>query len=168
MLVRQSSFGNLERAMEQMLRPSAAPSVGMDAYRRDTDVWVHVDLPGVEPASIEAAVDGDVLTISAERTSPGRAGDTVFLAERRSGSFVRKVRLGDGLDAGAIEADYHLGVLTLRIPVAEAEEPRRIDIQTGGALQALSSIEPVAGVEAGDDETATDPSAGAAEPPADA
>jgi HSP20 family protein len=35
---------------------------------------------------------------------------------------------GDTLDADHIAADYHAGVLTLRIPVAERAKPRKIEI----------------------------------------
>jgi HSP20 family protein len=50
------------------------------------------------------------------------------VAERPLGVFSRQLFLGDTLDTDSIEAHYDAGVLTLRIPVAEAAKPRRISI----------------------------------------
>ena len=105
----------------------------MDAYRRDSDVWVHIDLPGVRADSIDVNVERNVLTVSAERNWQREEGDRVYVAERTRGTYSRQVHLGDGLDADAIEADFHDGVLTLRIPIAERAQPRKITVNTDQA-----------------------------------
>jgi hypothetical protein len=43
-------------------------------------------------------------------------------------SYARQLVVGDGLSLEASAADYHDGVLTLTIPVAEQAKPRRIDV----------------------------------------
>jgi HSP20 family protein len=40
----------------------------------------------------------------------------------------RRVRLSDNLDAEAIEASHHDGVLEIRIPVREEARPRKITV----------------------------------------
>jgi HSP20 family protein len=105
----------------------------LDAYRRGEDVWVHVDLPGVSPDSLEINVERDVLTIEGQRRWTLQEGDRVYLNERPQGSYRRQVHLGDGLDAEKIEANFSDGVLTLRIPVAERAKPRKITITPGSA-----------------------------------
>ncbi len=67
----------------------------------------------------------------AERHSPAPEGAETVVAERPTGTFTRQLFLGDTLDTERIDATYDAGVLTLRIPVAEAAKPRRIQI-TGG------------------------------------
>jgi HSP20 family protein len=52
----------------------------------------------------------------------------VLVAERPQGSFSRQLFLGETLDADRIEANYESGVLSLRIPVAEAAKPRRVQV----------------------------------------
>jgi HSP20 family protein len=47
-------------------------------------------------------------------------------ALRPTGTFARQLTLGSGLALDQVGADYADGVLTLRIPVAEAAKPRRI------------------------------------------
>ena len=122
---------------DQARKQNAAAFMPLDAYRRGNDVWVHVDLPGVGTDSIDMSVERSVLTITAERARPRSEGDSVYLAERHQGRFRRQVMLGDGLDDSNIEADYHDGVLTLRIPVAEKAQPRKISVRSGrGAIDA--------------------------------
>ena len=68
-----------------------------------------------------------------------KEGEQVYLAERHRGTFRRQVHLGDGLDAERIEARYNDGVLTLRIPVAEAAQPKKIQVQTGSSSRAIDT-----------------------------
>jgi len=112
-------------------RSEATQPAPMDAYRRGDDVWAHIDLPGVAADSIDISVERNVLTIVAERSTQREEGDRVYFSERHRGTFRRQVSLGDGLDADAVEADYHDGVLTLRIPVAAQAKPRKIEINAG-------------------------------------
>ncbi len=95
------------------------------------DFIVHFDIPGIDPESIELDVERNVLNVRAERHSPAPEGAETVVAERPTGTFTRQLFLGDTLDTERIDATYDAGVLTLRIPVAEAAKPRRIQI-TGG------------------------------------
>lgn len=104
-------------------------TMAMDAYRREGDVWVHVDMPGVKADQVDINVERSVLTITAERNWHREEGDQIYLNERTSGSFRRQVHLGDSLDVDGIEADFADGVLTLRIPVSERAQPKRIEIK---------------------------------------
>ena len=102
----------------------------MDAFRRGHDVWVHMDLPGVKqrgPRHHRRAADA---TVAAERHWQRNDGDQYYFSERYRGSFRRQIQLGDGLDLEQLEADLHDGVLTIRIPVAEQAEPRKISVGT--------------------------------------
>lgn len=113
----------------------------MDAYRRDNDVWVHINLPGVAADGIEIDLDRNVLTVSAERSSTRANEDQAYILERTKGRFQRQVHLGDGLDPASITADYDDGVLTLRIPVSERAQPRKIAVGTGHAAIDAESAE---------------------------
>lgn len=129
MLIQSDPFRDLDAFFGRLA--GQAPGAGTmptDAYQRGDDVWVHIDLPGVATDSLDISLDRNVLTISGERGWQRQDGDKVFLAERRRGSFVRQIHLGDGLDGEHLEADYHDGVLTLRIPVAEKAKPRKIAV----------------------------------------
>lgn len=111
-------------------------SAGSTAYpwtptARARSSW-SFDVPGINPDSIELTVEKNVLTVTAERTRHwGDDVDEVVVSERPVGSFSRQLFLGDTLDSEHIEASCENGVLTLRIPVAEAAKPRKVSISTG-------------------------------------
>ncbi len=141
MLMRFDPFRELDRVFDQA-RHSAGerrPIVPMDAYRRGEDFFVHLDLPGVNPASIEVSAEQNVLTINAQRDWQRQDGDEWIVAERPQGVYSRQLYLGEALDVDKIEASYHDGVLTLRVPVAEQAKPRRIAVNTPSTHEALET-----------------------------
>ncbi|OJF16004.1 Hsp20/alpha crystallin family protein [Couchioplanes caeruleus] len=138
-------FRELDRLAGQVL--GAAPGSGgaataampMDLYRSGDHFVLHCDLAGVDPGSVQVDVDNRILTIRAER-SPRTDSDVQWLRrERVTGTFERRLTLGDGLDLDRIAATWQDGVLTLTIPIAQAAKPRRIDIATPTAAPALQS-----------------------------
>lgn len=141
MLMRTDPFREFDRLAQQVFgtaptgRPAAMP---MDAYRAGDDFIVHFDLPGIDPETIELDVERNVLNVRAERRSPAPEGAETVLAERPTGAFTRQLFLGETLDTERIDASYDVGVLTLRIPVAEQAKPRRIQISGGGGRKQIS------------------------------
>ncbi|MEV5336302.1 Hsp20/alpha crystallin family protein [Streptomyces werraensis] len=132
MLMRTDPFAEFDRLTRQAFGPATRTSaMPMDAYRAGDDFIVHFDIPGIDPESIELDVERNVLNVRAERRSPAPEDADVVVSERPTGHFSRQLFLGDTLDTERIDARYDAGVLTLRIPVAEAAKPRRIRI-TGG------------------------------------
>ena len=129
MLVRSDPFRQFDRLAEQVFgtvaRPAAMP---MDAWRDGNDFVVELDLPGIDPASIDLDVERNVLTVRAERRSTTGPEVELVASERPRGVFSRQVMLGDALDTGGITAAYNSGVLRLTIPVAERAKPRKITV----------------------------------------
>jgi HSP20 family protein len=129
-------FREMDRLTSQMLGGPAARGprwMPMDLYRVEDHFVVAVDLPGVDPGSIDLNVDGNTLTIRAERSVRTDEGVQWLAQERPAGSFLRQLNLGDGLDVDRIQASYDAGVLTVTIPVAEKARPRKIAVESGGA-----------------------------------
>ena len=100
----------------------------MDAVRRENEVELRFDLPGIDRESIDVTVDHGVLTVSATRDEEHTEGEKPFIRERVMGSYTRRVRLSDAVDADKIEASYTDGVLTVHVPVAEQAKPRKIEV----------------------------------------
>ena len=133
MLMRFDPFRELDRLTEQAFGTAGRPGfMPLDAYRHDGQFVVQLDLPGVDPASIEVTVEKDVLTVSAQRQWPRTEGQQVVAAERPQGTFSRQLFLGEALDADGIHAAYDNGVLTITLPVAEQAKPRKVAITSGG------------------------------------
>ncbi|MGW2722696.1 Hsp20/alpha crystallin family protein [Streptomyces sp. NPDC001492] len=103
----------------------------MDAWREGGTFFVELDLPGVDPESVDLDVEDNVLTVRAERKPTYGEGTDKVITERPAGTFSRQLFLGDTLDSERIEAAYEAGVLRLRIPVAEQAKPRKIAISGG-------------------------------------
>jgi HSP20 family protein len=108
----------------------------MDSVRRDGELVLRFDVPGVDPEKIDVTVDRGVLTVRATREENRTEGESPVVRERLYGSFTRRIRLSDNLNADAIEATNHDGVLEVRIPVREEAKPRKIEV--GGAKELAS------------------------------
>jgi len=148
-VLRFDPFRDLDRLTEQMLGVPAgtgrAPRfMPMDLYRSGDHYVLHADLPGVDPGSVDVNVDNGTLSIRAERS--GRTEESVewITSERFTGSYLRQLSLGEGIDTDQINATYNNGVLTLTIPVSERAKPRRIEVSRSDDQNALASS-PAAG-----------------------
>jgi|SRR6478672_5740579 len=137
----------LDRLMSIAASGTRAPlGMPLDVYRDDDGSYhVDLDLPGVDPASIEVTVDSGALTIQAERAPRYREGQQVIVAERSQGSFARQLSLGEGVDSENLTAAYTDGVLHVTIPASSRSQPRRIEIThaaAGGRTISGSAVEP--------------------------
>ncbi len=125
-------FREMDRWFSDAARTPATTAMPMDLYR-DGDVFVtQIDLPGVDPASIDVDVDDRTLTVRAERKATMGEDAKWLVRERPIGTFARQLTLGYGVALDKIAADYSDGVLSLRIPVAEEARPRKIEVQHSG------------------------------------
>jgi len=139
MLLQFDPFREIDRMADQAFARNSAPAMPMDAVRRGETVHVYLDLPGVDPASIDLEVERNVLTVKAERRWAREEGDQVLASERRQGAFLRRLLLGDTLDGERVEADYRDGVLAISIPVAEAAKPRKVAVGSAERPEALEA-----------------------------
>jgi HSP20 family protein len=95
-------------------RPLAAQ---LDVREEDDKIIVEADLPGVDEKDVAVTFAGGVLTIKGERRSEREEKkDDYHIAERSFGRFERALRLPDGIDEGAIEANFDKGVLKIVAP----------------------------------------------------
>lgn len=134
-------FREMDRWFADAARTPTSTAMPMDLYR-DGDVFVtQIDLPGVDPASIDVDVDDRTLTVRAERKVEMTDSQKWLVRERPSGTFARQLTLGYGVALDKIEAQYADGVLSLRIPVAEEAKPRKITVtHTGGTTEIEGSV----------------------------
>jgi len=102
----------------------------MDAVRREQEVELRFDLPGIDADSIDVTVDRGVLTVSASRADEYAEGEKPYFRERIMGSFTRRIRLSDSVNADNIAASYDGGVLTVTVPLAKRALPRKVEVRT--------------------------------------
>jgi len=129
-------FGELDRLAGSLLQSRPGPRfMPVDLYRDGERYVLSADLPGIDPGSIDIDVDGQLLTIRAQRTVSTAEGAKWLVQERPAGSYLRQFSLGEGLDMEQISATYDNGVLSVIIPVSEKAKPRRIQVQTAENAQ---------------------------------
>ena len=121
---------------ESFVRPgSAFPVMGMegpavDMYQTQDDIVVKAALPGLKPDDIEISVTGDVLTIKGEFKDEEKIEEGNYLRkERHLGQFVRELSLPTFVNSDKAKAEFEHGVLTLRLPKAEAVKPKSITVK---------------------------------------
>ena len=138
-------FREMDRWFNQMNRTSTDRVMPMDLLRDGNEFIVKMDLPGVDPDSIDIDVDDRTLTVRAERKqhemTTNDEKNQWMSRERSYGSYARQLTLGTGLDLSGIAADYTDGVLTITIPVAEEAKPRKIKVATNSASTQIESGE---------------------------
>jgi HSP20 family protein len=132
-------FGrDFQRQFDRLARYASrqAAVLPLDVVRHETDVTLKLDVPGIDPEQLEVSVDRGILTISGKREEERTENDKFFVRERTMGTFTRRLRLPETLDAEAVEASYANGVLEVKVPVLEQAQPRKIEIRKVEIAQA--------------------------------
>jgi HSP20 family protein len=112
---------------------SMAPGFpAMNIWTDEDSAVVTAELPGVSIEDIDISVEKDTLTLrGGRRPEDLEEGVTYHRRERRSGGFNRAFRLPFHVDAEKVEAEFKNGVLSIVLPRAEADKPRKIAIKAG-------------------------------------
>ena len=135
-------FRDLDRLASSLLDTRRGPRrMPMDLYRDGDHYVLTADMPGIDPGSVDIDVDGQLLTIRAERTLTTGEGVKWITREREGVSFLRQLNLGQGIDTERISASYDNGVLSVTIPVSEKAKPRKIEVTSEGASPVLQAHE---------------------------
>jgi len=139
-LVRWEPFRELSAFQNEMSRfmnglfdgPGRAPQnwvPALDVWETPTEVVYAFDLPGIPESDIAIEVKDDTLSVSAKRERADETfEDGFYRYERRYGSFARAVGLPQGVDQDRIAARYENGVLEVRVPKPEEQQPKRIEL----------------------------------------
>jgi HSP20 family protein len=135
-------FRQMDRLTSQLLSGTRTPmGLPMDVWQTDDGFHVCLDLPGVDPDSVDITTERNTLTIKAERRAEYEDGQNVLIAERPQGTFTRQLQLGDTVDTENIQASYSEGVLHLTLPMTQAAQPRRVQVRTEGSGQRQITVE---------------------------
>ena len=134
-----SNLLTLQSELERFLRN---PSYGLglsssgafphvNVFEDGDGVAVIAEVPGLDPASLNISGQGHTLNIKGERKR--EAADNAAGYHRRErpfGEFARSIQLPQDLDLGKSAATYEAGMLTIKIPKAEAAKPRQISVKS--------------------------------------
>ena len=108
-VMRFDPFRDFDRLTEQLFGGARGMrTMSMEAYRRGDQLFIHLDLPAVNPDDVDLTLERNVISIRAERRSPRQEGDQVLIDERPQGSFTRQLYLGDNLAVDQLNASYDM------------------------------------------------------------
>lgn len=109
------------RASERYTTPA------VDIIETEVGLTMIADIPGASKDTLDINVDKGILTVNApvSRSMPGRSIYTEF----EFGHYYRQFSIPETLDHEKAKADFSNGVLTLRVPMAEAAKPRKIEVK---------------------------------------
>ena len=114
----------------------------MDLVETDEDFVLRADLPGMTRDDLAIELEDNVLTVSGERKAEhGDRQEGFVRVERSFGRFSRSLTLPDGVDADGIRAEFHDGVLEVRVPEPEQRKPRKVQIGVGSTTNGAAAIE---------------------------
>jgi HSP20 family protein len=137
---RWDPFRDFEDLWDRMTSRFFAPPATMGDWPRDwsplvdveetDDSWIfEVELPGVDRDDITIEVSDRELSITGEIKERERERVGVLRHRtRQTGTFRYQATLPAGVDPDRVEARYHNGVLTVRVPRPEQSKPRKLKI----------------------------------------
>lgn len=108
-------------------RGSFNPNADVFVTDRGRSIIVRFELAGVERDNIKLVVEGATLYLAGVRASDVRRAESVVQKEIEYGYFLKKVQLPSPVRVDAARADYHDGMLTVKLPVADGTRLMPVD-----------------------------------------
>ena len=91
-----------------------------DCYRTDDPPALHVvvEIPGVDPSSVEVAASDRTLIVAGTRERAQPAGARYHQVEIDYGPFQRRIDLGEDVDPEGVTTSYDAGMLRIELRLA--------------------------------------------------
>jgi len=114
----------------EQTRPGRYYIPDVDIGEGEDGLWLHADMPGVDPDALSVELHDNVLTIQGDVSPQSYEGLKPIYSEYRVGSFLRRFALSPRarFDPAGVSAKLVDGVLTVHLPKSEEAKPRRIPV----------------------------------------
>jgi HSP20 family protein len=100
-----------------------------DMHEEKDQLVMKTELPGIDKKDLDISLEGDILTIKAEKKEEIKEEATDHIRERRYGRYFRSLTLPYPVKADNISATFDNGVLELRLPKAEEVKAKKIEVK---------------------------------------
>lgn len=125
--------------MRRMFEDFAGSFMGLemprvDVEKRDNDILVQADLPGMAPEDLRVTIDENMLILEGERRDEREnRRENMYTSERTYGRFRRVIPLPADIDPSKARASFQDGVLEIEVPMLEErrQRGRNIEVQRG-------------------------------------
>ena len=102
----------------------------LDLIERDGNWVLRVEAPGLDADSIDVTVEGDLLTVSGNRSFESEEREDSYLRkEIFEGSFRRSLRLSEATNIDEIEASFKDGILEVTVPRPAEVLPKKVKVE---------------------------------------
>jgi HSP20 family protein len=103
----------------------------IDVFEKDGELRIQAELAGLAEKDVEITVEGNILTITGEKTSETEVNEKDFHRRERSyGRFSRRIALPDGAQKDQIAAKFKDGVLQVHVPLNKTPA-QKVQIRAG-------------------------------------
>jgi len=121
-VARTEQPGELDRQL-----PVTTPSV--DIFENESEILLHVDMPGVAKDDISINIDNGKMVLSGICRLD--SGGAMTWREFGDTEYRRTFSVPQSIDVNKVNGELKDGVLRLHLPKSEAAKPRQIEIKMG-------------------------------------
>jgi HSP20 family protein len=133
MFVNQQAPESMLQEKEENYSATSDDSEGqltIDVYQTDNDIVIKSTIAGVKPEDLDVSINNDMLTIRGERKNDEQVPEeNYYYQECYWGTFSRSVILPVDVVAEKIEASMKNGILTVRMPKADSNRTKKIQVR---------------------------------------
>lgn len=102
------------------------PSINL--FQKGDDAILTAEIPGVKKEDIKLEIKDNLIRVSGERKITYPEKSSVHRVERKNLKFDRSIKLPSRVELDEVKADYSDGVLTVTLPRAKSDKPKKISI----------------------------------------
>jgi HSP20 family protein len=124
-----SLLSEMDRLFERGVTATPTWAPRIDAFDRETELIIRVELPGIKPEDVDVSFEDRTLTISGKREFDETVEQGGYhRREIFTGEFKRTLVLPEGLNAEEISAKVDSGMLLVTIPRRAEVLPRKVKV----------------------------------------
>jgi len=124
-----SLLSEMDRFFERGVAATPTWAPRIDAFDRETELVIRVEIPGVKPEDVDITMEDRTLTISGKRQFEETTEPTGYhRREIFTGEFKRTLVLPEGLNAEEITAKAEDGMLSVILPRRPEVLPRKVKV----------------------------------------
>jgi HSP20 family protein len=125
-------FDRVERTLSRVVPRSSVEFPAVNLWVAENSAFLTTEIPGVDPQAIDISVVGKTLTLRGSRQPEEiREGASYHRRERWYGQFTKTVDLPFNVQADKVNARFSKGILSIELPRADAEKPKKITVKSG-------------------------------------
>lgn len=106
----------------------------VDITEHEGKLYIRASVAGINPDDLDISIEQNVLNIRGESKHEEEQKDTkVYRREISYGRVSRSIRLPEGLDLKAVDAEFKNGLVTISLPRLPEEKPAALKVSVRNA-----------------------------------